>query len=142
MLKRAGVQLRDLVRCYCTYIRPLLEYAAPVWHPGLTRHQADLLEQVQRQCLRTLLPDTCYAHALRTTGLPTLQERRSTLCLNFARRLLSSQEFSNWLPPRRGSCHQKALRNNRKLNSLPSKTKRFHKSPIAYLVKLLNMNSP
>ena len=142
VLKRAGVQLRDLVRCYCTYIRPLLEYAAPVWHPGLTRHQADLLEQVQRQCLRTLLPDTCYAQALRTTGLPTLQERRSTLCLNFAHGLLSSQEFTNWLPPRRGSCHQKALRNNRKLNSLPSKTKRFDRSPIAYLVKLLNMNSP
>ena len=33
VLKRAGVQLRDLVRCYCTFIRPLLEYAAPVWHP-------------------------------------------------------------------------------------------------------------
>ena len=49
LLKRAGVQLRDLVRCYCTYIRPLLEYAAPVWHPGLTRHQADLLEQVYRK---------------------------------------------------------------------------------------------
>ena len=32
VLKSAGVQLRDLVRCYCTYIRPLLEYAAPVWH--------------------------------------------------------------------------------------------------------------
>ena len=78
VLKRAGVQLRDLVRCYCTYIRPLLEYVAPVWHPGLTRHQADLLEQVQKQCLRTRLPDTCYAQARRMAGLRTLQERRST----------------------------------------------------------------
>ena len=60
VLKRAGVQLLDLIRCYCTFIRPLLEYAAPVWHPGLTRQQSDLLEQVQGQCLRTLLPEVSY----------------------------------------------------------------------------------
>ena len=34
--------------------------------------------------------------------------------------LLRSQEFSSWLPPRRGSCHRKILHNNRKLNSLPT----------------------
>ena len=26
-LKRSGVQFDDLVRCYCTFVRPLLEYA-------------------------------------------------------------------------------------------------------------------
>jgi len=61
MIKRAGVQLPDLVRCCCTFIRPLLDHTVPVWHPGLTRQQSDLLEQVQRQCLRALLPDVCYA---------------------------------------------------------------------------------
>ena len=89
VLKQTGAQLWDLVRCYCTFTWPLLEYDAPVWHPGLTGHQADLLELVQRQCLPTLLPDTCYTQTLRTTGLSTLQEHRSTLCLNFAHRLLS-----------------------------------------------------
>ena len=46
ILKRSGVQLADLVRCYCTFVRPLPEYAAPVWHPGLTIQQS---EQVQNR---------------------------------------------------------------------------------------------
>ena len=52
ILKRSGVQFDDLVRCYFTFVRPLLEYAAPVWHPGLTIQQSDVLEQVHRQVLR------------------------------------------------------------------------------------------
>ena len=47
--KRPGVQFGDLVRCYCTFVQPLLEFASPVWHPGLTIQQSDVLEQVQRQ---------------------------------------------------------------------------------------------
>ena len=52
IIKRSGVQLDDLVRCFCTFLRPLLKYAAPVWHPGLMSQQSDVLEQVQRQVLR------------------------------------------------------------------------------------------
>ena len=85
VLKRAGVQLQDLVRCYSAFIRPMLEYASPVWHPGLTKELSDDLEQVQRQCLRTLLPELCYREALQRAGLQTLAERRLQLCLNFAR---------------------------------------------------------
>ena len=84
ILKRSGVQLGDLVRCYCTFVRPLLEYAAPVWHPGLIIQQSDVLEQVQRQVLRVLLPDSSYSKARHISGLPTLSERRTKLCLNFA----------------------------------------------------------
>ena len=98
VLKRAGVKLEDLTRCYCTFIRPVLEYAAPVWHGGLTGQQSDLLEQVQRQCLRTLPPYASHREALQATGLQTLVEHRSQVCMNFAQSLLSSQEFACWLP--------------------------------------------
>ena len=63
ILKRSSVQFDDLVRCYCNFVRPLLEYAAPVWHPGLTIQQSDVMEQVQRQVLRVLLPDSSYSEA-------------------------------------------------------------------------------
>ena len=137
VLKRAGVQLQDLVRCYSAFIRPMLEYASPVWHPGLTKELSDDLEQVQRQCLRTLLPELCYREALQRAGLQTLAERRLQLCLNFARGLAAS-DFSSWLPSHRGQCHQRTLRNNHKLNVLSSRTKRFNRSPIANIVSLLN----
>ena len=33
-LKRLGMSLEDLKTIYIGFIRPLLEYAVPVWHPG------------------------------------------------------------------------------------------------------------
>ena len=93
ILKRSGVQLGDLVRCYCTSVRPLLEYAAPVWHPGLTIQQSDVLEQVQRQFLRVLLPDSSYSEARHISGLPTLSERRTKLCLNLSTMPTKSGRF-------------------------------------------------
>ena len=38
-LKRAGVSVDDLVHYYQSVIRPVLEYACAVWHPGLTKEQ-------------------------------------------------------------------------------------------------------
>ena len=35
-LKRAGVDQRDLVRIYMSVIRPVLEYAAPVWSTSMS----------------------------------------------------------------------------------------------------------
>ena len=120
ILKRSGVQLGDLVRCYCTFVRPLLEYAAPVWHPGLTIQKSDVLEQVQRQVLRVLLPDSSYSEVRHISGLPTLSERRTKLCVSFASGLAESTDFSNRLPPRRGKCHHHNLRNKNKLSNMPT----------------------
>ena len=43
-MKRAGVHADLLLRFYVTFIRPMVEYATPVWHPGLTQHLSDQLE--------------------------------------------------------------------------------------------------
>jgi hypothetical protein len=137
VLKRLGVELRDLTKCYCTFIRPLVEYAVPVWHSGLTVHQSDQLERVQKQTLHILLPDSSYREALLLTGLHTLEQRRIQLCRNFATGLLGS-EFSCWLPPRRRECHKRNLRSNNKLSTLPCRTKRFSNSPIVFLAKLIH----
>ena len=70
------------------FVRPLQEYAAPVWHPGLTIQQSDVLEQVQRQVLLKRLPlngargtSSIPCSILRKprncTGLPTLSHPRS-----------------------------------------------------------------
>ena len=40
-LKAAGLNSQELLIVYKGYIRPLLEYAAPLWHPGLTKQQVD-----------------------------------------------------------------------------------------------------
>ena len=46
-LKRSGVPPRDLRSVYSYFIRPVLEYACPVWHTSLPRKLSDQLEQIQ-----------------------------------------------------------------------------------------------
>ncbi|KAI8517678.1 hypothetical protein Bbelb_036950 [Branchiostoma belcheri] len=40
VLKKHGLNDNDLVLVFCGFVRPLLEYACPVWHPGLTSLQS------------------------------------------------------------------------------------------------------
>ena len=36
-LKRAGINQNDLIRIYVSVIRPVVEYACPVWHTNLPK---------------------------------------------------------------------------------------------------------
>ena len=60
VLRRSGVTPSHLISFYITFIRPTLEYAAPVWHPGLPQHLSNQLETAQRLCLRSIYPDLSY----------------------------------------------------------------------------------
>ena len=51
-LKRSGLTREDLLVYYKTMIQPILEYACPVWHAGLTSGESDLLEQTQKRALK------------------------------------------------------------------------------------------
>jgi len=53
-LKRAAVSCRAMSRFYIAVIRPVMEYAAPVWHTGLTAELTESLESVQKRALRII----------------------------------------------------------------------------------------
>ncbi|XP_035660325.1 polycystic kidney disease protein 1-like 2 [Branchiostoma floridae] len=85
-LKHFNVSIGDLVTVYVTYIRPVLEYCAPVWHSGLTTALSDRIEKVQRRAVRIILGQsyTSYTDACSDLGLPSLQARRLELITHFA----------------------------------------------------------
>ena len=70
-LKRAGICQHDLV----TIIRPVLEYACPVWHTNLNRHLTESIETVQKRALKCIYPGNEYVDILCLTNLPCLKER-------------------------------------------------------------------
>ncbi len=58
MLTKAGLSKQDILDVYCAKIRPIMEYACQVWHPGLTKEQSDSLETIQKRVLKTVYKDT------------------------------------------------------------------------------------
>ena len=72
-LKRAGVDQRDLVRIYMSVIRPVLEYAAPVWSTSMPGYLSDKIETIQKRAMRTIFPGMDYT----TTFLRLLMSKLS-----------------------------------------------------------------
>ena len=80
MLRRARVSEADLLQIYAAIIRPILEYACPVWHAGLTKQQEQTLESIQKRVLRIIFPGVPYVDAIQRSGLSSLTIRRNNLC--------------------------------------------------------------
>ncbi|KAI8482492.1 hypothetical protein Bbelb_397280 [Branchiostoma belcheri] len=103
-LRQFNLPAEDLLTVYKSFVRPVVEYAAPVWHGGLTRDQRKKIENIQRRAAKIMLGRNYhgYSSACEVLHLQTLDDRRSTLCLKFAKKLLSSEEYRGWLPELRG----------------------------------------
>ena len=138
MLKRHGLCVKDLVTVYVGFIRPLLEYAVPVWHPGLTEKQHYALKCIQRRACKIMLGYTYshYKEALITCNIPELKLRRDKICLDFAKKLYTSTEFRTWLPKLRSEATGRTLRNAQKMTTQKSRTNRYLKSPISSMTHL------
>ena len=131
---------QDLLTIYTGFIRPLLEYAAPAWHPGLTIDHSNKIERLQKRALRLILGPLyqSYEEALRHTNLESLKDRRNRLCLKFAESLAKDDRFRLWLPPLRQDMRSRTLRRANPYQPIRCRTDRYKKSPIPFFVSLLN----
>ena len=76
MLARIRISAADLLTVYCSILRPLLEYASPVWHCGISKTQSNEIERVQKRCFKIIFPFSSYREALNISGLERLSARR------------------------------------------------------------------
>ena len=90
MLKRNGVHPRNLRSVYCYFIRPVLEYACPVWHSSLPSCLSDQVEHIQRRATKVICPSLSYSQSLTELELPTLFDRRESSCKSFYRSNLNT----------------------------------------------------
>ena len=98
-LKRAGINQSNLVSVFLSIIRPVLEYACPVWHTNLPTYLSDSIELIQKRAMKSIYPGQSYADVLQCMGLPTLNERRELLCkLYFNKIKISSHKLNHLLP--------------------------------------------
>ena len=63
-LKRARIDPSDLLTFYKTCVRPVMEYACPVFYDSLPINLSEELEKLQRRAFRITFPTLSYAEAL------------------------------------------------------------------------------
>ena len=137
-LKNLGANRNDLVDIFVKQIRSILEFGAPVWQSSITYQEKVDIERVQRNFCKIVLgfEFASYEKALKFLQLDTLESRRVDLCLNFALKAEKHKKFKHWFKPN--------LRNDRTRHKPPkympvaSNHHRFERSPLSYLIKLLN----
>ena len=74
-LKRANIPAKDLLIFYLTCIRPVTEYACPVFHNAQTAYLSAELKQLQKPAMRVIFLFVPYSDALHQANLETLSRR-------------------------------------------------------------------
>ena len=139
IMKKYRPPRKQLVQIYTTYIRPLLEYCAPVFHAGLTASQANQLERVQKRALKLIGGfDGSYRQLLEDLQLESLVDRREMLCLRFGKQLLRSANDRDMLPPQRGRVSGRETRNAALLQPFCCGA-RLRRSSTTHMTNLVNL---
>ena len=78
-LKRSGLKPPELIQFYRACIRPITEYACPVFHDCLPAYLSKDIESIQRCAMRISFPSLSYKEALDEAVLISLFVRRQFL---------------------------------------------------------------
>ena len=128
-LKRAGVAHAQLLHFYLAVIRPVLEYAAPLWNHLLTKTQSNKIEAIQRRAINIIFSYThgmSYYGTLYIAGVDSLAARREHLAANFFKSVTHpSSCLHALLPPSRDSSVLSRLRSACTYPRLQSRTKKY-----------------
>ena len=139
-LKPLGASIQELLEVYQTQIRCLLEFAVAAWNAGLTKKQVRQLERVQKCAFAIILGKDygSYENALKSLVMKSLSERREDLCLTFAIKSKKNDKYSNWFCDNDDTLNTRSAKPN--LKPVQTRLRRFEKTPLPYLTKLLNDN--
>ena len=139
-LRRKGMAQEDLVQAYASAIRPVAEYASPVWHPLLTVGQSETLERQQVQALKNIYGVGMSARKMRAkSGLDRLWARRETACQRFAKKNLFNARCAGWFELRENIAYPRRAGTTYRTYKEPlSRTDRHRNSPVNYARRILN----
>lgn len=102
MLRRSGSDKEDLKMYYTSVIRSVLEFSCQVWSTGLTIGEQDKLESIQKRAFKIITQNEDYEVAKHELNLPTLEERRNSLCKKlFTEMQRNDHKLHHLLPPTR-----------------------------------------
>jgi hypothetical protein len=129
----------DLKDIYLTFIRSILEQSAVVWHSSLSVKNKMDLERIQKAAVRVIMGKNynSYKNGLKALRLDTLENRRESLCLKFTKNCLKNEKMKSLFPINKTS-HPMKTRKQRMFHTKKNNTKRWKKSALPYMTKLMN----
>ena len=136
-LMNGGGTINDGKKFYLTWILPLLEGQAPVWHGRLTSNQRESLEKIQKRSLKIILKKgyVNYASAMQGLDLKTLHERREHLCFKFTKK---AAKYHPSLYPKKIAARETRLGNKDQLQVPKFRSELHKKSGKVFLTRLYN----
>ncbi len=139
-LKSFKASLPDLKQYYCSFIRPVVEYASTVWNTSLTRSEVITIEKVQKRFCKIVLGQDYinYELVLNHLDLQSLEERRKIKFQNEAIKIFQHDEHRSILPSLNTNNHTFRLRAHNKLNEPLCSTQRYKNSTIPQMTKYIN----
>jgi hypothetical protein len=142
-MKVLDIEPSVILDVYLKEIRSLLELAVPAWHSGLTQRQKSDIERVKKVAFHVILSDCRtgksefnYDMAVVTLDIEPLQVRREKLCLSFPKKMLKHRHKDMFMDNK----SQHFTREKPEFTEKKCNTRRFFKSPLNYLTRLLNNN--
>ena len=139
--KSLGGSTDQLLKVFQTRVRSTLEFAAPVFHSGLTQDQSRQIESVQKKAFAIILGRsyTSYEMALLTLKQERLDMRRQNISLKFALKCTVSSKHKSMFPA--NPTYRPNMRNPKPFLEHTCHTSRYYCSPIPSLARLLNKHS-
>jgi hypothetical protein len=86
LLKRSSMSSDDLIHYFKSIVRPVLEYACPVWQLSITTDQCNQPELIQKRALYIIYvndPSTNYQHLCELLDIDTVSFRLDLLARKF-----------------------------------------------------------
>ena len=139
--KTLGGSTDQLLKVFQTRVHSTLEFAAPVFHSGLTQDQSRQIESVQKKAFAIILGRSynSYEMALLTLKQERLDKRRLNLSLKFALKCTMSSKHKHMFPA--NTNYRPNMRNPKPYLEHTCHTSRYFSSPIPSLARLLNKHS-
>ena len=139
--KTLGGSQAQLLKVYQTRVRSTLEFAAPVFHSGLTQEQSSQIEMVQKKAFAIILGKTykSYESALASLSQERLDSRRENLSHKFALKCSQSHQHKYIFPPNPN--FRPNMRNPKPFLEHQCRSSRYFNSPVPSLARLLNRRS-
>ena len=150
-LKQFGLQKGELITAWTSIVRPVTEYAVPLWHSGLTESDSNKIERLQKKALGIILgcvyidnkryysldnDIASYEQALQKLSLTTLNERREVLTTKFALDTAMNKKHNDFFIKKQA--HNIVTRNMFVIEEPFCKNERYYKSSLPYMARKLN----